>query len=230
MIKKKSIIIFCDSNKEVGLGHYSRSISLKNIIKKKISGFNVLVIVITNSKQFFNKNFTILSYKNFCKRFQDLIISNKPSHIFFNFSSQLAKKNLNHFFKFLINRKIKLIAIDNLFKYEKYLDHIWIPNIYLNSKYRNKKKFSFGWDKLLISEKKRLIKKKNKSFLVITGGTDKYNLQKRLPNLLETILKPNTKVNWVVGPFAKKPIIKNSELKWRFIQNRRNLFKVYSDT
>ena len=54
MNRKKSIIILCDSNRDVGLGHYSRSLVPKNLIKKK-KKIKVSIIVISNEKKFFKK-------------------------------------------------------------------------------------------------------------------------------------------------------------------------------
>ena len=152
MFKKKSIIIFCDSDKIVGLGHYSRSIALKNLIQKNIKNVKVKIIVISSSDFFFQKVYKVFSFKNLNTKVSSLLDLQKPSHIFFNLSPQFEKTRFKSLINIIRGEKIKLIGIDNLFNYSKFLDYIWVPNVYLNSKLKKNKKISFGWDKLLIDE------------------------------------------------------------------------------
>ena len=41
-------------------------------------------------------------------------------------------------------------------------------------------------------------------------------------------MQAGTIIKWVIGPFAQKPKIKNSKLKWIFYRNQTNLSKIYS--
>jgi len=228
MFKKKSIVIFCDSDKNVGLGHYSRSIALKKLIKKNIKNVKVSIIVISSSSFFLKKGHKVFTFRNLNTKINNSLDLIKPSHIFFNLSPQFEKKKFKSLIGFIIEKKIKLIGIDNLFDYSKFLDHIWVPNIYLNSQFKKNKKFFFGWDKLLIDETENLNFKKKKSILIVTGGADKYNLYKKLPPLLEKNCVPGTIISWVVGPYANSPIIKKTKLKWNFYHKPKNLKKIYS--
>ena len=226
MNRKKSIIILCDSNRDVGLGHYSRSLALKNLIQKNFKKIKVSIIVISNEKKFFKKA-EIISNSKLTKKVNHILNTKLPTHCFFNLSPDFEKKKFKNFFKLFINKKIKLIAIDNLFNYHKFLDHIWVPNIYLNPKLKKNIKFSFGFNKLLINKKKNIHLKKDNSILIITGGTDKYNLSKKIPPLLEKHCLQNTNISWVIGPYAKKPILKNTKLRWNFYNKPRDLSKIY---
>ncbi len=228
MNEKKSIIIICDSDKNVGLGHYSRSIALKNIIKKNFKNIKVSIIVISNQKKFFAKKIKRVTFYNLNKNISKIIDIQKPTHCFFNLSPKFEKTRFKNFIKVFTDKKIKLIAIDNLFAYKKLLNHIWVPNIFLNSKYKNNSKFSYGWNRILIDERKIVSQKRDNSLLIITGGTDKYNLYKKIPPLLERFFDNPINIRWVIGPFAKKPKIGNTKHNWYLYNKPSNLRKIYS--
>tara|TARA_A100001015_G_scaffold264722_1_gene312562 strand:- start:10 stop:969 length:960 start_codon:yes stop_codon:yes gene_type:complete len=228
MCKNKSIIIFCDINKKVGIGHYSRSITLKRLIEKNFLNTKVLIILITATRKRFSGNYKKVSPKNLNSKISKCIHNRRPSHVFFNLSPEFERNNFKSFVKIFLNKNIKLIAIDNLFSYKKFLYHIWVPNVYLDLKYKKDKKFSFGWNKLLINENKKKKIYTDRSILILTGGTDKYQISKKLPIILEKNLQAGTIIKWVIGPFAQKPKIKNSKLKWIFYRNQTNLSKIYS--
>ena len=228
MHKNKSIFIFCDINKNIGMGHFKRSIALEKLIKKNFLRIKVKIIAITKIKKKLNGSYKTFLPLNLNNKVEKLINKNKPSHIFFNLSPEFEANNFSRFLKIFLNKKINLISIDNLFSYKRFLNHIWVPNIFLQLRHKKNNKFSFGWDKLLINENKKKVLKRNKSILIVTGGTDKYQLSKKLPDILEKNFQAGTVIKWVIGPFAQKPKVINSKLKWIFYKNQSDLSKIYS--
>ena len=45
--------------------------------------------------------------------------------------------------------------------------------------------------------------------------------------MLEKHCLQNTNISWVIGPYAKKPILKNTKLRWNFYYKPRDLSKIY---
>ena len=129
----------------------------------------------------------------------------------------MGKINLN-LFLWIKRREIGLIGIDSLINYYTYLDLVWMPTFKLNSQSDSEftGKVLSGWDTLLIQ--KRLPTREWRSgnkVLVLTGGTDSTRLGNILPRIIDSVLRDDSVINWVQGPFSARPKIpSNSRLKW----------------
>ena len=148
-----------------------------------------------------------------------------PNIIIFNFSSYFEKQYFFKLIKIIYSKKIKFIGIDTLFKFNKYMSHIWIPHITISKKQIGKNIY-FGWDKIIVEK----IKKNNvlgKHILFLIGGTDKYKLSEKIPNLLNNKIQSENKFLWVQGPFAKPPKIKKKYKKnWKIYKNPQNIYNL----
>tara|TARA_Y100000590_G_C15722047_1_gene1013847 strand:- start:1568 stop:2530 length:963 start_codon:yes stop_codon:yes gene_type:complete len=224
---RKKILILCDASYNVGLGHYSRSKILRRIILNEIEKKYLIRIILISNKNIdhLNRN-NIISYnKRLIKKIYIKINKFSPNIIFFNLSNFFEKK----YFKKLINKiytkKIKFIGIDNLLQFKKYLSHIWIPNIAIDKNIYNKN-VHFGWDRILV-DKVKLKNKPKKDILFLIGGTDKYNLAKKIPINLDEKIQKNYKIAWIQGPFAKTPKInKKFRKNWKIYKNPKNVYNI----
>ena len=222
IIKKKKILIISDIGKKIGLGHYVRA----KVISKEINFF-------------FKKNFKIfnLFYNNidehkkiikvkYLSKFDQLkneILKINPDLIFLNNSKIFEKKFGKKILEFLnLNCKNKtIISIDSYITYHNEINHVWIPNVVLNTKFKHKKNIYFGWDKLIIQRNKIKKNYKNKDLLFSTGGADRYDLIKKLPLFLKS-LENFFNIHCLIGPYSKIPK-KTNELKIRYIKNKKNI-------
>ena len=223
-----NILIVCSLGNNTGLGHYSRS---KIISKMFIENFNANVNWLIHGKNISSFISDKFSKKIFlCEEKLELKIlgSNKFDIIVFD----IHPSSLNDSFEDIL-KKIKgsgslIIAIDGLINYHKFVDLIFIPSFYFyNRPILNiiKHKVVFGWDCFLIETKKVINEWSNgKNILALTGGSDLKKLGNTLPKLLNDKLPKNTVLNWIIGPFADKPIIpKNCNLKIRLHNAPDNL-------
>ena len=71
----------------------------------------------------------------------------------------------------------------------------------------------YGWDCFLLDHS---FKKNNwlpgQNVIVLTGGSDVSNLGKNLLELLNKKLPKDTNLDWVVGPYASRPILKKKKI------------------
>ena len=128
------ILIVCSLGANTGIGHYSRS---KVISKMFVENFNAKVSWLfhgNNNFSFisnkFSKNFIIcekkLEFKIFEKKKFDFVIFDiHPNCLNDNFKKDLKK---------IKNSGSKIIAIDGMKDFHKYIDLIFIPSFYFNSK------------------------------------------------------------------------------------------------
>jgi spore coat polysaccharide biosynthesis predicted glycosyltransferase SpsG len=221
-----SVLLICYVNSEIGLGHLSRLLavaeSLRNekylapeflifgdyIEKKELLKFKVHNVPITDTFSIKVKN--ILKFNSY----KAIIFDLYPAHNIVNFD-KLCKE--------IKRNKILLISIDSLFEYSDILDFIWVPSTNFNDKKYQKisKKIKTGWDSLLIQ--KRLAQKEwvpGKNLLVLTGGSDFYQLGNTLPTQLDSSLDNDVQVHWVKGPFSNYPVMpKECRLNWNIHNN-----------
>lgn len=223
------ILILSDLGIKIGLGHYARAKILNRDIKKILNNKKDLYnLYVSDKKYSFTKT---IRKNNIYKILNEYIEFKGIKKIVFNVSRFLEP----HLYDIIVkikkrHKKVNLYAIDGFINKQNFFRKIWIPNVALknsSAKYGNKKNIIYGWDKIII-EKKVFKKKINviKKILILIGGTDKYNIGKKLPKLLCAKFK-NIKFIWVKGPFAKTPIKGNCK-NLVVIKNKLNLNKIYS--
>lgn len=201
-------LIVCHLGKGIGLGHFSRSM----VIAKELSkNFDLRVQFLIQGNEFSN---------NDLKKFKATFINSKANLndsikklslvdiIFFDLNKKFVKNNLK---EILIDLQIlgtKIVAIDGLLNFRKYLNLIFIPSFYFplfDSLNLDKAKIVYGWDSYLIDEKKIPIKwKYGRNILVLTGGGDITKLSDNWITMLDKNLPSKSILNWVSGPFSQK--------------------------
>ena len=215
-----------DGSKNLGLGHVKRCMVLaKNLQKKNVScffitkfkeiqallqshGFDVFLI---ETKHEFKQVNSILKAENCTK----LVIDSK-------------RKSIGKLFKNM-DKQIKIILIDNL-NYSNYADLIVIPSM-RNTKKKYPKNSIVGIKYVLhgIEEIPKIIKRKNNSILLTMGGSDKYNITKKIVHEFSKSID-DFKLVIVLGKFYNDEknilkIIKNDK-RFHIIKNSSNLTKL----
>lgn len=218
---KSKILIISDIGKEIGLGHYTRS----RIIKKEINSFFKNSFLIKNiyfdneiNKKKILKIKTVSNFESLKKKTSEF----KPNFVFLNNSKKFEKNFANKILNFLKKnfKNTIIVSVDSYISYHNKINHIWIPNVEINNKYKFKKNIYFGWDKLLIQKnKKRKITTKN-NLLISTGSADKYGLIKKIPKYFKT-LTDDLNIHCLIGPYSKIPKNKN-KFKIKYLTNVKN--------
>jgi spore coat polysaccharide biosynthesis predicted glycosyltransferase SpsG len=212
-----------DGNKTLGLGHVKRCI----VIAKNLKERNVSCFFITKFKetQYFleSKGFDVFIIKNNNELDQINEILKKENSTKLVIDSK--KKSIEKLLKNL-NSKIKIILIDNT-NYWKYADLIILSSLE-NPNFFYPENSIFGSKYLLhgIEELPKSIKRKNNSILLSMGGSDKYNITKKI---IISFSKSNYDFNLVVvlGKFYddEKNLLKiiNNDKRFHIIKSTSSL-------
>ena len=207
----KKIYIICNAGKQFGLGHLSRSLLVATMLNQKFSC--EVEFIIKGSKLIYKelKNFK----HNFFSKDIDFITKiqttvNSADCYFFDINENLLPFNFDKIFEFLKQSRAKKIAIDCFKDYLEIFDLIFIPSFKFdqtkNLHKKNGGKIVFGWDCFIIDPN---IDVKNwspgKNIIILTGGSDFYKIGNFLPINLDEKLPSDINLNWITGPFSKKP-------------------------
>jgi len=215
------VLLICFVDSKIGIGHLSRLLAIAEQLKNENYIVPEFLIFGSLVKKSSLKNFTIHNYllsDSLSLSLANVLNSNNFSGLIFDLYPKLSTSNLGHLFKQLKKKNYFLISIDSLFDYCHIFDLIWVPSINFDPKKYQKfaKTFKTGWDSLLIEKRiSQNIWSPGKELLVLTGGSDFYNLGKILPNRLDLLLDMHINVHWVKGPFSNAPNIpEKKRLNW----------------
>lgn len=219
------ILLICQVSSEIGIGHLHRLLALAKTLHKDDIMVPEFLIFGDNIKNTELDCFRTYFFSDQCdaeKTINSIVKENNYSALVFDLYPNHHIDDLDRMLKLLKCSGNKLISIDSLIEHEDILDLIWIPsfNFNINKFYKNSDKFRFGWDTFLIQKRcESKIWSPGSRVLILTGGSDIYNLGEKLPKELDKTLKHNTNVHWVRGPFSNEPILpKSPRLEW-FIHN-----------
>jgi UDP-2,4-diacetamido-2,4,6-trideoxy-beta-L-altropyranose hydrolase len=166
-----------DGNKKLGLGHVKRCIVLaKNLQKKNVSCF--FIIHYKEIKEYLeSKGFEvfIISQNNESQQIKKILFENKCNKLVIDSKRKSIEKLLKK-----LDKEIITILIDNE-NYWNFVDLIVLPSI-KNPKKNYPKNCIVGINYLLhgIEEMPKLIKNNNNSILLSLGGSDKFNITKKI--------------------------------------------------
>ncbi len=204
------IILVCNVGLKTGLGHLSRTLNLLKVLQDQFSaGVQLLIqgdlpasyeLNLVRHKVISEKESLINEVENQITTFKpDIVVFDiNPTDIDFYFFLKLK----------LIKESVKLVAIDSFIENCDFFDLVIIPSFFLKPEYVDKlPNIKFGWDYFMLPQI-NTDKIEEKTGLIITiGGSDPCGLGASLPCLLDELLPEGTKVNWIQGPFASKPIL-----------------------
>jgi len=207
-------LIVCQAGKKVGLGHLSRSIVIAKILKKN---FQANVKLLIQGNPVFHKD--LINFKHdFFPSKNSMVKKLRTQHsiniVFFDLHPKMVPLNFVEALNYFRISKTKLIAIDGLIDFRSSLDLIFIPSFqcFIATVSSRGAPIIYGWDCFLLDHS---FKKKNwspgQNVIVLTGGSDVSNLGKNLLELLNKKLPKDTNLDWVVGPYASRPILKKKK-------------------
>ena len=231
-MRKQRILFVCHVSKSVGIGHLSRILSISKELKKT-NQINSQILIFGNIKdclELTEYSYVLKSDKSdFCKSTFELFNKNKYDALIFDLCTKIKIPKLEDFLIEFSRKRVPLIAIDCLLEYRRYFSLIWIPCFFFCSKkYRDTKcVIKSGWDSYLLQKRYKSISwRYDNKVLILTGGSDVYNLSQSLPNYIEENLETKSVITWIKGPFAKAPLITNkSNNKWVVVENPTYLDK-----
>jgi spore coat polysaccharide biosynthesis predicted glycosyltransferase SpsG len=224
-MEKRQILLVCHAGSSAGLGHLSRLLALAQSLRQSDNFRIEFLIFGDNFKkeelEFFKIHRLPIS-SDFENSLKKIIKKLSPSMVVLDLYPKLLSPNLETLFTWIKEKEIGLVGIDSLVNYISFLDLIWMPTFSFNSKntLEYKEKLISGWDTLLIQ--KRLPTREWRAgvrVLVLTGGSDTTKLGKNLPTILDGMLRSDSVIDWVQGPFSESP---NIPSKCRLIWNVHN--------
>ena len=207
-------LIVCQAGKKVGLGHLSRSIVIAKILKKN---FQANVKLLIQGNPVFHKDLVNFKHDFFPSKnsmVKKLRTQYSINIVFFDLHPKMVPLNFVEALNYFRISKTKLIAIDGLIDFRSSLDLIFIPSFqcFVATVSSRGAPIIYGWDCFLLDQS---FKKKNwspgQNVIVLTGGSDVSNLGKDLLELLNKKLPKDTNLDWVVGPYASRPILKKKK-------------------
>jgi spore coat polysaccharide biosynthesis predicted glycosyltransferase SpsG len=207
-------LIVCQVGSKIGLGHLSRSIVVAKILKKK---FRANVKFLIQGDSFFHKELISFKHNFFPTKkslIKQLLMQQSVSIIFFDLHPKMVPLNFIRVLKYFRSNKSKIVAIDGLIAFRASLDLIFIPSFHclLNNKFSKGAPIIYGWDCFLLDQSfKRKSWLPGQNVIALTGGSDVSNLGKHWLKLLNNRLPKNTNLDWVVGPYASRPVLKEKK-------------------
>jgi spore coat polysaccharide biosynthesis predicted glycosyltransferase SpsG len=214
-------LLICYVSVSIGLGHLSRLLALAQALRKEGKVQPEFLIfgdsIARDELDDFITHIFPLS-DNFRTSVEKVIEVNNFETIVLDLYPKHDINNLGELFMRLKEYNISLVSIDSLIEYCNVLDLVWVPSFNFDcSKYSDCiSELKSGWDSFLIQ--KRLSTKEwipGFRVLILTGGGDVKNLGRTLPTQLDELLRENTELHWVRGPFSEPPTLPNKcRLKW----------------
>jgi len=220
-LNNSNALLICHLSSEIGVGHLSRLLALAQNLSEEGKVTPQFLIFGDFIKRNELESFKVYSFSleaSFVDTIQNILKIDSFDVLIFDIFPRINIPNLDNLFIQLKRRQLILIGIDSLVDYCNILDLIWIPSFSFDcQKHTNcKSLLRSGWDSFLIQ--KRLQHKDwtpGSKVLILTGGSDAWNLGKTLPIQLDNLLSIGTSVNWVKGPFSMAPILpKKCRLNW----------------
>tara|TARA_A100001011_G_scaffold280739_1_gene290733 strand:+ start:2087 stop:3079 length:993 start_codon:yes stop_codon:yes gene_type:complete len=217
----QKVLLVCNVNQDIGIGHLSRLLALANTLKKDNRVIPEFLIFGNLIKKDELENYKIHNFSldsDFILIINKILRSNKFDLLVFDIIQNYNTSNLRELFLKLKQQNIRIVSIDALIEFCDILDLIWVPsfNFDISKHSRCKSLLKSGWDSYLIQ--KHFKGKKwspGSRVLVLTGGSDITNLGNYLPSQIDQILDKNSEIHWVRGPLSKKPKIpKKRRLCW----------------
>jgi len=215
------VLLVGNVSSNIGLGHLTRLLALAQAIIKDYSAQPELLIFGEPIKrdEFMDLKTHFLPISDeFVGSIKNIAKDLNPSVVVFDLHPTQLSDDLGELFVWLKKRGIALVGIDSLVDYYQVLDLVWVPSFYFDSSKipSCRGKFKSGWDSFLIQ--KRLPNKRwkpGRRILILTGGGVSTHLDRTLPFQLDTLIKEETEIHWVQGPFSEPPTLPNkTRLKW----------------
>ncbi len=234
------VLLICSCSEKFGLGHIARMCVLQEAFKQETSYRPQLAILGSYTCSLKSKVSEILCVNDDPQKlFSELIKfidRMKIRVVIFDLHAVHEGRVVEKFIGSLRNRRLKCIGVDCFINSSALMDFVWVPAIAcatmsdVTSK-RNGK-VSFGWDHILLSDKKyHGIRSNGRRVIVLTGGGDVLGLGSWLPSVIDRQLKRGSVINWVKGPFALFPELPlNPSLNWEVHDNPSDIEGILNES
>ena len=219
--------LICSAGEGIGKGHFTRIISVFEVIKKK-SNTNAALFIHGKYLGSLNNNdikFTqFSSLENLCNHLLSLDNKSKKQVYIFDLKENLIKSNFEKILLKIQENNGIIVSIDGLLFYEKFIDYIFMPTFHKQDKFDliNKEKISWGWNNFLLNSKydNAINTGTFKNILILTGGSDATKIGQTLPKSIDINFRKKANIKWVIGPFSNYPNIDMLENnQWEFIKS-----------
>lgn len=212
--KKNFFLIIYSFGQQSGYGHYKRAQIIEKYLKENVE-CNVKKMCIQDNVIFQNNLAEVILKKISKKKIEILILDLNNAHIksTIRIKKMLIKIN---------SMGVKLIGIDSLRNFYKYLDCVWIPSPFKKNNLISKK-IVWGWDKMVFNRYK-LTHHKTKNIFFLLGGAKNTLINKCLPKLVEKKIPKEFNLYWVCGKFSNKPKFID-KTRWTLCKNSNSLEK-----
>ncbi len=219
--------LICSAGEGIGKGHFTRVISVLEVIKKK-SNTNAALFIYGKDLESLNNNnikFTQFpSLENLYNHLLSIDFKSKKQVFIFDLKEDLINSNFEKILlKIQVNNGI-IVSIDGLLLFEKFIDYFFMPTFHKQDKFDliNKEKISWGWNNFLLNSKYENAMNTGtlKNILILTGGSDATKLGQTLPKSIDLNFRKKENIKWVIGPFSNYPnidILENNQ--WQFIKS-----------
>ncbi|MDC0091596.1 hypothetical protein OAI57_02000 [Gammaproteobacteria bacterium] len=216
------IFLISSLDRKIGMGHSVRCKYLKDAIQQNRISVTHLDLMAIDS----------LDYDYLLKSMGE----NQSNHIFiFDLHHEHINKGLINLFIRLKKSNNFLIGLDCLIELSAYLDFLWIPTLFIDQEILKEIKcdYRFGLDSILlpkIKNHKTKISINDTVLTICSGASDVSFLGDWLPDAIQQAeIKGLTKVTWIQGPYAKKPVFNlttNTDLDIEIIKSPLSLISI----
>lgn len=212
----KSYLIICSYGDQSGFGHLTRAKIIKNYIKKNIRSKVTLVPI--NDRHIKKKNISELILKKIYKKKINVLILD------LNYFHIKSKNNIIKLLNFIKEKGIKIVGVDSLRNFYKFIDCAWIPSSF-RQKNLTSKNIVHGFDKMIFNRYKISYSRQKKIAFLVGGSNDK-EIPNKLPRIIEKNIPKKFKLTWIMHGFANQPKVIDKK-RWVIYNNKNNLESIF---
>lgn len=204
-------LVVCHAGIGLGLGHLTRALVVAQALQKELGAQVKLLIqgdaVLINASNRFEHQF-LPSHESLTDAVALLAQQNDVDLIVFDLHPMQVPVDIDDLFIDLRSHGRKLIAVDALVEYSRFLDLVFIPAFQFHPPVNteDEAKFIYGWDCFLLNVQPQPRPwQPGKNVLILSGGSDATELGRNWPLELNNTLPENIELHWITGPFSKAP-------------------------
>lgn len=204
------VLIVSQTGREVGLGHVSRCRVISHSLSQSLSAQITWLVQCDNNydPHIGNDDISYIHYsEQLTVAIMDVVFRCHPEIVIFDLHPRKIPEGMEETLTSIRRRGAKIISIDAMGDYLRQLDLLFRPTIVNNvHPIEGGAPVVWGWDCLLLNPPTITSDwRPGSRVLVLTGGGDPMDLGLSLPRILDSALPMDAEINWVRGPYARKP-------------------------
>lgn len=217
-----SIAILSTCSSDVGLGHLMRCYKLATFLVDHPDYDVSLHIAGELPKDYKLELISVSSISPSLKNSIAQLLERDIDVIILDVHDLYIDRNFKKLLKQIKKSKVKIISIDNLHIFQRYIDVLYYPSFSVSEEIIKlcAQKAKFGWDCYFLKPSRREIRKSSKHVLLTAGGTDLENIGPRILTNLTISDWPDTYFTYIQGPYST-PVKKEnySRLNLRIVKS-----------